>query len=250
MDRAAATRRRLVAVTGAASGIGASIAHAFAKEGRQVALLDRDDAVHEVAAELGADHTAYLMDVSSEHSIREIAKRIDTDLGTVDVLVNNAGVALLGPARYYPTSDWDATIATNLRGAFLCSRIFGSAMVSRGWGRIINIASQNAIQGIAGHVAYSAAKAGMIGMTQVLVAEWAPHGVTVNCVSPTLVETPMSRSTWPAEARAHVIGKIPSGRIAAPDDVTSAVLYLSGDAAGMINGHNLLVDGGASVTFL
>ncbi|WP_197383636.1 SDR family oxidoreductase [Mycolicibacterium mengxianglii] len=245
----AATVRRTVAVTGAASGIGAAIARAFATDGWRVALIDRDDAVRELAAELGEDHAPYVIDVSSEASIEQGAKLIEAELGAVDALVNNAGVALLGPAADYPTSDWDATIATNLRGVFLCSRTFGSAMVGRGWGRIVNIASQNAIQGIAGHVAYSAAKAGMIGMTQVLVAEWGPHGVTVNCVSPTLVDTPMSRSTWPDEAKAYVVGKIPTRRLATLDDVASAVLYLSGDAAGMINGHNLVVDGGASVTF-
>jgi NAD(P)-dependent dehydrogenase (short-subunit alcohol dehydrogenase family) len=244
-----ATARRTVAVTGAASGIGAAIARTFAKEGWRVALIDRDDAVREVAATLGEDHAGYVVDVSSEASVDAGAQQIDAELGDVDALVNNAGVALLGPAADYPTSDWDATLATNLTGVFLCSRIFGRAMVGRGWGRIVNITSQNAIQGIAGHVAYSAAKAGIVGMTQVLVAEWGPHGVTVNCVSPTLVDTPMSRATWPEEARTHVIGKIPTRRWASLDDVASAVLYLSSDAASMINGHHLLVDGGASVTF-
>jgi len=163
--------------------------------------------------------------------------------------VNNAGVALLGAAAEYSTSDWDATMATNLRGVFLCSRTFGASMVARGWGRIVNIASQNAIQGYAGHVAYSAAKAGILGMTRVLVAEWGPLGVTVNCVSPTLVDTPMGRAAWSDEATAQVITKIPSRRLATVGDVASTVMYLASDAAGMINGHHLVVDGGASVTF-
>jgi NAD(P)-dependent dehydrogenase (short-subunit alcohol dehydrogenase family) len=191
-----------------------------------VALIDRDDAVRELAAELVEDRAGYVMDVSSEASVDAGANRIDAELGAVDALVNNAGVALLAPATEYPTSDWDATMATNLRGVFLCSRLFGSAMVGRGRGRIVNITSQNAIQGIAGHVAYSAAKAGIVGMTQVLVAEWGPHGVTVNCVSPTLVDTPMSRSTWPKEVKARVIQKIPTRRLASLDDAASAVLYL------------------------
>jgi NAD(P)-dependent dehydrogenase (short-subunit alcohol dehydrogenase family) len=245
----ASTVRRTVAVTGAASGIGAVIARTFAADGWQVALIDRDDAVRELAAELGGDHAPYLIDVSSEASVEEGAKRIDAELGPVDALVNNAGVALLAPATEYSTGDWDATMATNLRGVFLCSRTFGRAMVDRGWGRIINITSQNAIQGYAGHVAYSAAKAGILGMTRVLVAEWGPHGVTVNCVSPTLVDTPMGRAAWSEEATAQVIQKIPTRRLATVNDVASTVLYLSGDAAGMINGHHLVVDGGASVTF-
>lgn len=104
-------------------------------------------------------------------------------------------------------------------------------------------------QGIGGHVAYSAAKAGILGMSRVLAAEWGPHGVTVNCVSPTLVDTPMSRATWPDAARAQVIGKIPTRRLATLEDVTSTVLYLAGDAASMVNGHNIVVDGGVSVVF-
>ena len=123
--------RRTVAVTGAASGIGEAVARTFAKNGWRVALIDRDDAVRELA-ELGEDHAGYVMDVSSEASVDAGANQIDAELGAVDALVNNAGVALLAPATDYPTSDWDATMATNLRGVFLCSRIFGSAMVGRG----------------------------------------------------------------------------------------------------------------------
>ncbi|MGV9803630.1 SDR family oxidoreductase [Mycobacterium sp. NPDC003449] len=241
--------RRTVAVTGAASGIGAAVAGRFAAQGWRVALLDRDDAVHRVGAELGGGHASYLVDVSSEASVCEGAGRIGSELGPVDALVNNVAIALLGPAAEYPTSDWDETMATNLRGVFLCARIFGSDMVGRGRGRIVNIASQNAIQGVAGHVAYSAAKAGILGMSQVLAAEWGPHGVTVNCVSPTLVDTAMSRATWSDEARAQVIEKIPTRRLATVEDVASTVLYLCGDAAAMVNGHNLVVDGGSSVIF-
>jgi len=148
--------------------------------------------------------------VSSEPSISDGARKIDAELGSVDVLVNNAAVALLAPATEYTTTDWDTTMATNLRGVFLCTREFGRGMVDRGWGRVVNIASQNAIQGIGGHVAYSAAKAGILGMSRGLAAEWGSHGVTVNCVSPTLVDTPMSRATWPDAARAQVIERIPT----------------------------------------
>ena len=187
--------------------------------------------------------------MSSEPSISDGARKIDAELGSVDVLVNNAAVALLASATEYTTTDWDTTMATNLRGVFLCTREFGRGMVDRGWGRVVNIASQNAIQGIGGHVAYSAAKAGILGMSRVLAAEWGPHGVTVNCASPTLVDTPMSRATWPDAARAQVIERIPTRRLATFDDVTSTVLYLAGEGAGMVNGHNFVVDGGASVAF-
>ena len=240
---------RTVAVTGAASGIGEAIARTFATRGWRVALIDRDEAVHELAAELGGGNAGFVVDVSSEASIADGARQVDAEFGDVDVLVNNAGIALVGPAAEFSTSDWDGTMATNLRGVFLCSRTFGRAMVERRWGRIVNITSHNAVQGIAGHVAYSAAKAGIVGMTQVLVEEWGPHGVTVNCVAPTLVDTPMSRATWSEETKAYLVGRIPTRRLATLDDVASAVLFLASDAAGMINGHQLLVDGGASVTF-
>jgi NAD(P)-dependent dehydrogenase (short-subunit alcohol dehydrogenase family) len=245
----ASTAQRTVAVTGAASGIGKALAQAFAKRGFRVALVDRAPGVRAVAAELGGEHAAYLIDVASESSVEDGAARMRDELGDVDTLVNNAGIALLGCAADYPKSDWDATIATNLTGVFLCSRVFGRRMVQRGWGRIINIASQNAVQGYHGHVAYSAAKAGIIGMGQVLAAEWGPHGVTVNSVSPTLVSTPMAMETWTAQAREHVEQRLPTRRLATVADVAAAVLYLAEDAAGMINGHNLMVDGGASRTF-
>lgn len=238
---------KTVAVTGAASGIGEAIARAFAAQGARVALLDRDPAVQGVATEMGGDHAAYLVDVSSEAAVHDGATRIRDELGSVDVLVNNAGVAMLSPAVEYPTKDWDTTIATNLSGVFLCSKAFGSDMVARGRGRIVNIASQGAIQGAPGHVAYSAAKGGILGMSRVLAAEWGAHGVTVNCVSPTLVDTPMVRATWSDEAKAQAVRKIPVQRLATVDDIASIVLYLSSDAAAMINGHNVVVDGGSSV---
>lgn len=239
--------RRTVLVTGAAKGIGRAIAHAFATGGSRVILLDRDATVRDVARELGADHAGFVVDVASEDEVAATHRSITTTIGPVDVLVNNAGIALLAPAAEYTVRHWDETMATNLRGAFMCARLFGPHMIARGWGRIIQIASQNAECGLPGHVAYSTAKAGLLGMMRVMAVEWGASGVTVNAVSPTLVDTPMSQATWTAEQKEKLLEIIPARRLASMSEVASAATYLASEAAGMINGQNLCVDGGSSI---
>ncbi len=239
--------RRTVLVTGAASGIGKAIADAFATHGSRVVLLDRDEIVHDVARELGADHTGFVVDITSEDEVVASRQLITAMVGPIDVLVNNAGIARLGPVAEFTMPDWDELMATNLRGAFLCARTFGPDMVAHGWGRIIQIASENAECGLPGHVAYSTAKAGLLGMMRVMAVEWGPNGVTVNAVSPTLVDTPMSQATWTAEQKEKLLELIPTRRLALMSDVASAVTYLASESAGMINGQNLVVDGGSSI---
>lgn len=246
-EAAAPTTRRTVLVTGAGSGIGKAIAEAFALQGTRVALVDRDEVVRDVAKQLGADHAGFVVDVASEEAVVASRSTITAAVGAIDVLVNSAGIARLGPAAEFTMPDWDELMATNLRGAFLCARTFGPDMVGRGWGRIIQIASQNAECGLPRHVAYSTAKAGLLGMMRVMAVEWGPSGVTVNAVSPTLVETPMSRSTWTGEQKAKLLELIPTRRLASLSDVASAVIYLASEGAGMINGQNLPVDGGSSI---
>ena len=241
------SRRRTVLVTGAAGAIGQAIARAFAADGLRTILLDQDDAVRAVARNLDGDHVGLVVDLASEQAVEATRARIEAGGGSVDILVNNAAVALLALAKDYPTSDWDETMTVNLRGAFLCARTFAPGMLARGWGRIINIASQNAECGVPAHVAYSTAKAGLLGMTRVMAVEWAAAGVTVNAVSPTLVDTAMSRATWTHERRAGLLELIPAGRLATVDDVVAAACFLASDGAGMITGQNIPIDGGSSI---
>lgn len=186
--------------------------------------------------------------MSSEPSISDGARKIDAELGSVDVLVNNAAVALLAPATEYTTTDWDTTMATNLRGVFLCTREFGRGMVDRGWGESSTSHPRTPFRASAGTLPTRRPRPASWDVP-CSGRRWGPHGVTVNCASPTLVDTPMSRATWPDAARAQVIERIPTRRLATFDDVTSTVLYLAGEGAGMVNGHNFVVDGGASVAF-
>lgn len=239
---------RTVVVTGAAAGIGRAIAEAFDAHGAQVALLDRDHAVLDAAARLGARHAGLVVDVQSEDAVEAGARRVLAELGPVDILVNNAGIGPLAPAERYPTVDWDRTLSINLRGAFLCARAFAPSMIERGRGRVINMASQAAVVGLEGHVAYCASKAGLLGMTRCMALEWGPHGLTVNAVSPTVVETELGLMSWSGEVGEKAKANIPTRRFARTDEVAASVLYLASDEAAMINGNNLMIDGGATIS--
>jgi 2-deoxy-D-gluconate 3-dehydrogenase len=166
-------------------------------------------------------------------------------LGPLHILVNNAGINLPRPALEVTEEEWDLVLDTNLKGLFFAAQAAGRRMVERRYGRIVNMASQMGFVGFYFRAAYCASKAGVVNLTRVLAVEWAPYGVTVNAVAPTFVETPMTRGMledpW---FREEVLRRIPMGRLADPQDVVDAVRYLASDAAAMVTGHTLLVDGG------
>ena len=237
---------KVVVVTGAAAGIGLAMAQAFARNGAQVALVDRDPRVAEASGKI-ADSRAYVLDVSDAAAVDETFAKIVADFGAVHVLVNNAGIGLMGPAEALSVADWDRTMSVNLRGPFLCARASAPFMLRQKWGRIVTIASQAAVIGIEGHVAYSASKAGLLGMTNVMALEWGPFGVTANCISPTVVETELGRANWAGEKGEKARAAIPTRRFAQPDEVAEGALFLASDSAAMINGANLLLDGGNTI---
>ncbi|HEY2000638.1 GolD/DthD family dehydrogenase [Paraburkholderia sp.] len=237
----------VVAITGAAAGIGRQVAEQFAAAGATVALLDRSPSVAEVAAGLGATHRGWVVDVSDAESVATTADEVLSLFGRVDILVNNAGIGPLAPAEDFPLETWDTTIAVNLRGPFLVARAFAPGMLARGQGRIINLASQAAVIGIEGHVAYCASKAGVLGMTHCMALEWAPRGVTVNAVSPTVVETELGLTGWAGEKGERARATIPTRRFAKPAEIGAAIMYLASSEAAMINGANLMIDGGYSI---
>ena len=238
---------KVVLVTGGAAGIGGAIAEAFAERGAKLALFDRDPRIPGVAAALGSDHRGYVMDVSDETGVATTVKQAESDFGRIDILVNNAGVGPLAPAESYPTEAWDRTIAVNLKGYFLMARAVAPGMLARESGRIVNIASQAASIGIAGHVAYCASKAGILGMTRCMALEWGPRGVTVNAVSPTVVETELGLMSWSGEIGAKARAAIPTRRFAKPWEIAATVMYLAGPGAAMINGADIVVDGGYTI---
>ncbi len=240
---------RVALVTGGASGIGLEIARAFTGRGARVVLFDRDARVGSVAEGLGGagGHLGMTVDVTDDAAVIAAVKEVATRCARVDILVNNAGLARLAPAEDVTMEDWDAHIALNLRSPFLMSREVGRIMLEQGAGRIVNIASQAGIVALPHHVAYSAAKAAIINMTKILALEWGPRGITVNAISPTIVETELGRRVWAGEPGEAMKLRIPTRRFAQPEEIALAALYLSSGAAGMINGENLVVDGGFTI---
>jgi NAD(P)-dependent dehydrogenase (short-subunit alcohol dehydrogenase family) len=237
---------KVVVVTGAAAGIGFAMAETFAQNGAKLALVDRDSRVADVAKTF-AGSRAYVLDVSDAPAVEQTFAKIGCDFGTIHVLINNAGIGLMGPAESLSVADWDATMSVNLRGQYLCARAAAPFMLRQKWGRVVTMASQAAVIGIEGHVAYSASKAGLIGMTNVMALEWGPFGVTANCISPTVVETELGRVNWSGEKGDKARAAIPTRRFAQPSEVAETALFLASDAAAMINGANLMLDGGNTI---
>lgn len=238
---------KTVVITGAAGGIGQALVRLFAERGARVALTDRGTAHVDLAKELGDQHRAWTFDAGDEAAIQSFAKECAGHFGGIDILINNAGVGLLAPVESLTSAVWDTTMTVNLRAAFLFSRECGSYMLSGGWGRIVTISSQASVIGIAEHVAYCASKAGLLGMSNCLALEWGPRGVTSNCISPTVVNTEMAKVGWAGEKGELARAQIPTRRFAEPEEIALAALYLSSDAAAMVNGANLLVDGGYTI---
>ena len=239
---------KVAIVTGAASGIGAAIAEAFAARGARVALLDMNrDAAHACAATLEGAH-AVACDVTDGASVAAAVAEVQTVLGGIDILVNSAGIVDLAPAEDISVGAWDRTIAVNLTGSFLMAQVVGRAMIARGLGgRIVNLASQAGSVAIGSHVAYCASKFGIIGVTKTLALEWGRHGITVNSISPTVVMTDLGRKAWDGAKGDAMKALIPTGRFAEPHEIASAAVFLASDEAAMINGADLLVDGGYTV---
>lgn len=236
---------KVVVITGAATGIGRATAELFAEKGAKLALLDRDPQVESVAREL--DGKGWVVDIREASQITDVICTVASYFGRIDVLINNAGIAITAPAEELTTDAWNATMEINLRGQFLMAQAVAPYMFEQGKGRIVTLASQAALIGIQGHTAYSASKAAVIGMNQCLAVEWGPRGVTSNTISPTVVETEMGNKGWSGEIGVRARAQIPTQRFAQPEEIGLAALFLASDAASMINGANLVVDGGYTI---
>jgi NAD(P)-dependent dehydrogenase (short-subunit alcohol dehydrogenase family) len=236
--------------TGAGGGIGQAVALALSADGWDVALVGRSrDALAATRDQLTGRAAVLAADVRDPQQVADAVAEAERRLGPLDALVNNAGVQRLSPALEVTEADWDDVLDTNLKGAFFCAQAAGRAMVPRGRGVIVNMASAAALVAVADRAAYAAAKAGLIMLTRVLALEWAPHNVRVNAVAPTFVDTDLGRQTLAQPGRREqIVGRIPLGRIASLGDVVSAVRFLIDPAAsGFITGQVLAVDGGLSI---
>ena len=239
---------KVALVTGGASGIGAAVVDTFAAKGAQLAVVDLDgDAADKKAAELGGPGTGFACDVTDPAAVDATVAKVLEVYGRIDVLVNSAGVAILAPAEDLEVSAFDTTINVNLKGTFLVCQAVGRHMLAQGRGKIVNLASQAATVALDQHVAYCASKFGVVGLSKVLASEWAGRGVTVNTVSPTVVLTELGRKAWQGPKGEALKAQIPTGRFALPEEIAATVLFLASDSADMVNGADILVDGGYTI---
>jgi NAD(P)-dependent dehydrogenase (short-subunit alcohol dehydrogenase family) len=233
-------------VTGGAGDIGRAIAKRLAAESWRVGLLDvGGEALQRAAAELGA--TALAADVTNEVSVETAL----ATFGAVDLIVNNAGIGRFGPLLELTMADFRSVIEVNLIGAFITARAAARDMVKRGSGVIVNITSINALTTGPNSGGYPAAKAGLAKLTEQMAQEWGPLGLRINAIAPGFIDAGISTPFYAdPKVRASRGGAVPSRRLGIADDVASAVIFLASDAASYINGHQLVVDGGVSVSLL
>jgi 3-oxoacyl-[acyl-carrier protein] reductase len=240
--------RRTVLVTGGGHGIGRAIAGAFAEAGADVAVLDRDSAsaaaaVAELQARHPGDHVAVEADVRDAAVIDRAVTGLCSRFGSIDVLVNNAGIYPNTPVVEMSEEEWDAVFDVNVKGMFLVSRAVARSMIDLGvTGRIINISSSAAESGRIGAAHYCASKAAVGMFTRVLALELAPHGIVVTAVGPGLIEVPDANLS--EEYVRELVASTPMGRVGQPEDVARAVVYLASPMATYITGTTLFVDGG------
>ncbi|EPD40042.1 MULTISPECIES: GolD/DthD family dehydrogenase [Delftia] len=241
---------RTALVTGGAGGIGLAIARQLAQGGARVVLVDLERQALDVAAASLAEprrHLALAVDVTRPEGVEQAVATVLEATGRIDILVNSAGVALLEPAGEVSEAAWERTLAVNLTAPLLLAQAVAPAMRRQRHGRIINLASQASVVALRRHAAYCASKAGLVGLTRVLALEWASDGITVNAISPTVVDTPLGRKAWAGEAGEAMRALIPTGRFAQPEEVARLAVFLAGTQAGMLTGENIVIDGGYSI---
>jgi NAD(P)-dependent dehydrogenase (short-subunit alcohol dehydrogenase family) len=241
---------RVALITGGGRGIGRSLAQALADAGACVAVadLDGDSAAHTAKELHGEDGLGLAADVTRTEQVAEMVDAVVDRYGQLDIAVNNAGIARRGAAEEMDEATWDAVVDVNLKGVFLCCQAEGRQMLERGSGAIVNVASISGriVNRPQQQINYNAAKAGVLQVTRSCAAEWASRGVRVNCISPGHTVSPM---TAPAIDEMAPVwrGNTPMGRLAAPEDLQGAAVFLASDASAYVTGHDLVVDGGYTV---
>lgn len=254
---------KIAVVTGAASGIGLAIANSLAQAEAKVCLVDiQKDALEVAVANInqkGGQAISIVADISAENDIKNLQNKVSEKLGKVNILVNNAGLQFVSAVETFPIEQWDKLINIMLRGAFLCTQNFLPEMIETGWGRIINIASIHSVVASPFKSAYISAKHGLVGLTKTVALEVATKGITVNAISPAYVRTALVEKQIEKQSQVHsvpteqvikeiMIAPMPQKELIEPEEVGEVVLFFCSDAARHINGHNLVIDGGWTIT--
>lgn len=234
-------------ITGATGGIGAAIAKALHKAGATIAISGtRQPALDALKAELGERVHTIACNLGDPADVEKLVPAAEAAMGGLDILVNNAGVTKDGLAMRMKDEDWQSVIDINLTSNFRLSRAAMKGMMKKRQGRIINVTSIVGVTGNPGQANYVASKAGLIGLTKSLAQELATRNVTVNCVAPGFIATPMT-DVLNEKQKEAILGRIPSGRMGGPEDIAAAVLYLASDEAGYVTGQTLHVNGGMAM---
>lgn len=248
IDSSFSLENKVAVVTGGASGIGAAIAQMFAQKGASVAVLDMaQEPADLMAKELGEHARSFVVNVTDSSSVDAAVSSVVEHYGRIDVLVHSAGVVALDPAESVTSEDWNRQIDVNLSGTFFVNQAVGKVMLEAGTGKIINMASQAGSIALQHHAAYCASKWGVIGLSKVLASEWAGRGVTVNTISPTVVLTALGKKAWAGQKGENMKKLIPVGRFAEPEEIAAAAVFLASPASDMINGADLVIDGGYTI---
>jgi 2-deoxy-D-gluconate 3-dehydrogenase len=239
---------KVAVVTGASEGIGRALALGLAEAGADVIIGSRrEEKLKEVKAEIekiGRRAEVFVLDICKLKDIQKLKDFILERFGKVDILVNNAGFTVTKPAWDVTEDEWNLMIDTGFKGLFFCCQIIGSIMRRQGYGKIINLSSTFSRSIIKGRSVYAGIKAGVSHLTEALALEWASDGIRVNALAPTAVLTPSRKETLKGEVLERILGRIPLGRLADPEDLVSATIYLSSAASDFVTGHTLFVDGG------
>jgi len=238
---------RCALVTGATGGIGAELATALHRQGAHVALSGtRQERLDEIAAQLGERVATLPCNLSDREAVSALPGQAEDAMGSLDIIVNNAGITRDNLFMRMKDEEWDQVIQVNLTATFLICRGALRGMMKRRFGRIVNIASISGVIGNPGQGNYAASKAGMVGMTKSLAREVAPRGITANCIAPGFIETAMTGELNDKQVES-IAAAIPSGTFGKPADIAAAAVYLASDEAGYVTGETLHVNGGMAM---
>lgn len=235
-------------ITGGAAGIGFATAQFFAKKGVNVCLADLNPNVNNIASELGENTLGVAGDITNGEYRQQVLDETVAKFGKADILINCAGIVALEKAEIISEADWDRTMNINLKASFMMAQLMGKYFIDNEIpGCIVNMASQAGVIALDKHVAYCASKGAIVAMTKVMAYEWGKYGIRVNSVAPTVVLTELGHKAWDGPVGEAFKKEMPSERFAEPDEIAGTIAFLCSGAAGMITGHNLLVDGGYTI---